>query len=50
MKIAEPRRWMPHGLIGAAAVMITLVVAGLPGGAQQKGDWTSITGGDTSTR
>ena len=50
MKIAERRRWTSHALIGAAAVMITLVVASLPGGAQQKGDWTSITGGDTSTR
>ena len=50
MKIAERRRWTSHALLGAAAVMITLVVASLPGGAQQKGDWTSITGGDTSTR
>ena len=29
---------------------IGLVVAGLTGGAQQKGDWPGITGGDTSTR
>ena len=32
------------------AVVVALVIAGQPGGAQQKGDWPSITGGDTSTR
>ena len=29
---------------------IAVAVAGLPGDAQQKGDWPGITGGDTSTR
>ena len=32
------------------AVVIALVVAGRPGGAQQKGEWPTITGGDTGTR
>ena len=32
------------------AVVIGLAIAGLTGGAQQKGDWPGITGGDTSTR
>jgi glucose dehydrogenase len=43
-------RWTAHALIGGAAVVIGLAVAGLTGGAQQKGDWPGITGGDTSTR
>jgi quinoprotein glucose dehydrogenase len=41
---------MPHALIGGLAVVIAVVAAGLPGGAQQKGEWPGITGGDTSTR
>lgn len=32
------------------AVVVALVVAGLPGIAQQKGEWPGITGGHTSTR
>jgi quinoprotein glucose dehydrogenase len=31
-------------------VVIAVVAGGLPGGAQQKGDWPGITGGYTSTR
>ena len=50
MTSPHPRRWTPHALIGGAAVVIGLAVAGLTGGAQQKGDWPAITGGDTSTR
>ena len=50
MTSAHPRRWTPHALIGGAVVVIGLAVAGLTGGAQQKGDWPGITGGDTSTR
>jgi glucose dehydrogenase len=41
---------MPQALIGGAVVVIGLAVAGLTGGAQQKGEWPGITGGDTSTR
>lgn len=44
------RNWTPHALAGVLTVIVALAVAGLPGGAQQKGDWPGITGGDTSTR
>ena len=50
MTSAYPRRWTRHAVFGGAAVAIGLLVAGLTGGAQQKGDWPGITGGDTSTR
>jgi glucose dehydrogenase len=46
----KPRNWTPHALVGVFAVVIALVVAGRPGGAQQKGEWPNITGGDTATR
>ena len=39
----------PQMIVGLV-VVITFVAAGLPGGAQQKGEWPGITGGDTSTR
>jgi glucose dehydrogenase len=41
---------MPHALLGAATIVTVLAVAGLPGGAQQQGEWPNITGGYTSTR
>ena len=44
------RRWMSHTLIGGLVVAIALVASGLPGDAQQKGEWPGITGGYTSTR
>ena len=50
MTSRQVRNWLPHALVGAAATTVAMVVAGLTGGAQQKGDWTTITGGDTSTR
>jgi glucose dehydrogenase len=50
MTTKHPRSWTPHALAGLVAVVIAVVIAGRPGGAQQKGDWPSITGGDTSTR
>ena len=50
MKSVQPRRWMSHALIGGAAVAIALMVAGLTGGAQQKGEWPLITGGNAGTR
>ena len=37
-------------VVAAFAVLIAVVVASLPGGAQQRGEWPGITGGDTSTR
>jgi quinoprotein glucose dehydrogenase len=48
--MTSPHRWLPHALIGGAVVVTGLAVAGLTGGAQQKGEWPGITGGDTSTR
>ena len=44
------RSWVPHVLVGVLAVIVSIAVAGLPGGAQQKGDWPLITGGDSATR
>ena len=47
------KSWTPHALAGVVAVVVALVLAGLPGSAQQtpsKGEWPSITGGDASTR
>jgi quinoprotein glucose dehydrogenase len=46
----DARKRTPHALIGVLAVVITLTAVGRPGGAQQKGEWPGITGGDTSTR
>ena len=50
MKSVQPRRWMPHALIGGAGVAVALLVMGLTGGAQQKGEWPLITGSDAGTR
>ena len=50
MTSQRSRSWTPHALTGMVAVVVALVIAGLPGNAQQKGDWPSITGGDTGTR
>ncbi len=50
MTSAQARNWIPHALLGAAAVVVAMIVAGLSGDAQQKTDWAAITGGDTSTR
>jgi quinoprotein glucose dehydrogenase len=53
MSSEQPRNWTPHALIGLAAVVITLVIAGRPGVAQQggqKGEWPAINGDHTSTR
>ena len=44
------RSWAAPALVGALALMVTVAISGLPGDAQQKGDWPSITGGDTGTR
>jgi quinoprotein glucose dehydrogenase len=50
MSSERPRSWTPHALFGLVAVVVVVAVAGRPGDAQQKGEWPSITGGDTSTR
>ena len=50
MRTDQTRSWTPHAVAGVLVVAIAVAVAGLPGDAQQKGDWPGITGGDTSTR
>lgn len=50
MRTGQTRSWTTPALIGAMAVVVALVVAGLPGSAQQAGEWPGITGGHTSTR
>jgi glucose dehydrogenase len=50
MNSQNPQHWTRYALSGLFAVVIVLVLAGRPGVAQQKGDWPSITGGDTGTR
>ena len=42
------RSWTRHAIIGVAAIVGTLSIAGLV--AQQSGEWPAITGGYTSTR
>ncbi|HET9704435.1 MAG TPA: PQQ-binding-like beta-propeller repeat protein [Vicinamibacterales bacterium] len=42
--------WNRRAGLGAAAIVLALVIANLPGVAQQSGDWPGITGGYTSTR
>jgi quinoprotein glucose dehydrogenase len=41
---------MPHALGGLLAVIVSVAVVGLPGDAQQKGEWPLITGGNAATR
>jgi quinoprotein glucose dehydrogenase len=49
--MTSPHPWKPHTVLAVAVVVTGLVVAaGLSGGAQQKGEWPGITGGDSSTR
>ena len=50
MRTQQSRSWTPHALFGVLAVVGALVVAGRPGGAQEKGEWPAITGGNTATR
>jgi glucose dehydrogenase len=50
MRSGMTRSWTAPALGGVVAMVIALVVVGMPGSAQQKGDWPAITGGDTSTR
>ena len=50
MKTGSPRRWTLQALAGGLALTTAAIVGSMAGGAQQKGDWPGITGGDTSTR
>ncbi len=50
MKTGPTRKWAAPALFGMFAVVVGLAIAGMPGSAQQKGEWPGITGGDTSTR
>ena len=50
MPTRHSRNFLPHALGGLLVVAITIATMGLPGDAQQSGDWPAITGGDTSTR
>ena len=50
MRTGPSRKWAAPALGGVLAVVIGLAIAGMPGIAQQKGEWPAITGGNTSTR
>jgi glucose dehydrogenase len=50
MRSGMTRSWTAPALGGMLALVIALVVGGLPGSAQQKGDWPAINGDHTSTR
>jgi hypothetical protein len=50
MRTGPTRKWAAPALFGVFAVVVGLAIAGMPGSAQQKGEWPAITGGDTSTR
>jgi glucose dehydrogenase len=50
MTMNSVQRWKKPAVLGGAAVLIALLVANLPGAAQQKGEWPNITGNDASTR
>jgi len=44
------RKTVRSAALLGTAIVLALVVAYLPGDAQQRGEWPGITGGDTSTR
>ena len=50
MKSGISRNWTRHTYVGVLVVAIAVALSGLAGDAQNKADWTTITGGDTSTR
>ena len=50
MKSGISRNWTRHTYVGVLVVAIVVALSGLAGDAQNKADWTTITGGDTSTR
>ncbi len=50
MPTRHSRNFLPHALGGLLVIAITIATMGLPGDAQQSGDWPAITGGDSSTR
>jgi glucose dehydrogenase len=49
MSSGHPRRWTAGALL-VAGMVLALIVAGLPGTAQENGDWPGITGDHTSAR
>jgi glucose dehydrogenase len=50
MRSGMTRSWTAPALGGMLALVTALVVGGLPGSAQQKGDWPAINGDLNSTR
>ena len=50
MRTGPTRNWTVPALAGMVALVAALAVAGLPGLAQQKGEWPAINGGLSSTR
>lgn len=46
----EFRRWRRPAVLGVAAAVVAIALAGRSGDAQQQGEWPGITGGDASTR
>ena len=50
MKSGISRIWTRHTYGGVLVVAIAVALSGLAGDAQNKADWTTITGGDSSTR
>ena len=50
MRTGPSGKWAAPALVGVLAVVIGLAIAGMPGSAQQKGEWPAITGGETGTR
>jgi glucose dehydrogenase len=50
MRIGPSSKWAVPALFGVFATVVGLAVAGIPGSAQQQGEWPAINGGLTSTR
>lgn len=50
MRTGPRRNWTVPALVGMTALVAALGIAGLPGLAQQKGEWTAITGDMSATR
>lgn len=49
MSSGHPRRWTAGALL-VVGLVLAVAMAGLPGIAQENGEWTGITGGPTSQR
>ena len=50
MKSGTVRNWTRHMWVGGLAMALAVALAGLAANAQNKADWTTITGGDGSLR